>query len=215
MNYYKDLWTKPDSHGNKFFKSVDFEAKAYKYQEQVFWQALLSYRNLYGSPKSVLELGIGTGRMTKIMLDVFPDVRPYDALDINMNTEKIKKTLGRDLFGKLNGYNLNITSKEFDIWFNLDGWDPERRYDFILASEVFLHIKPSDIESVIKKCIKLLNPEGVILNIDWSHDPLAAPKEWCFIHPYGELYTENGLKPIFTSKMGTIKQTLYMYGVRE
>jgi SAM-dependent methyltransferase len=217
-NYYKDLWTKKNGHGDLFWKQVDFSTKAYQFQEHVFRQHLLSLRNLYNlhvpprEIKSVLELGAGTGRMTKIMVEVFPDYNWYTTVDISENNiKKMFKTLGNDEQLPRNVYPLCGDIIEY---VNLPRKEGHLKYDFILASEVFMHIKPEDINTLINKLItNLLAPNGVICNIDWHFDPDGAPKEWCFIHDYHKLYTDNGLEPLFTANMETIKQKLFCYGV--
>ena len=177
QNYYKDTWTKKGKNGAEFFKNVDFSHRTYQFQEHVFRQHLLSYRNFinmgaYKPVESVLELGAGTGRMTKIMLEIFPDILNYDVTDLMFDRLTLAETIGSQNMRKLNWYSLDITSDEFNLVFAPHS--PTKTYDFILASEVFMHIKPEDIGSVIEKCCKLLvrtSGTATITNIDWSTDP--------------------------------------------
>lgn len=216
-NYYRDLWTQKNSHGDLFWKQVDFNTNAYKYQEKIFRNTLVSLKRMYDAfepePKkieTVLELGAGTGRMTKIMLEVFPDIKKYEVVDLSVDVEKIYKTLGFDTVNRIDWNYMDITTDEF-----LEGFRG-KRYDFILASEVFLHIKPEDIEKVMQMVCRLAKSKGsgTILNIDWAFDPNGAPSEWCFIHDYDKLYRENGLELIYTADMKEIKQKLFVYGAQ-
>lgn len=211
-NYYKDTWTKQNSHGDLFFKNVDFYSGAYNYQEQQFRKVLKGIkdmRELNNNDKpieSVLELGAGTGRMTKIMLEVFPDIKKYYIVDIKTDHTKLLDFFRRDQ--KVGIGEFDITGEEFNLM--LRG----RLFDFVLASEVLMHIKPEDIGSVIEKCCKLLGTEGTVLNIDYTpNQEQPELKDWCFIHDYHKLYTDNGLSPIVVVDMSKeIGQKLYCYG---
>jgi SAM-dependent methyltransferase len=203
---YKDIWTKAGGgEGTKFWNTVDFNHPFYKKQEQVFRGFLHGFRYImdYGIHKgkvdSVLELGIGTGRMSKIMLEIFPNIQIYNAVDINFYPIKINN---------IGVYNADVTDETF--FENINAFYSGRRWDFVLASEVFMHIKPEDIERVIKSVTSLLAPNGVILNIDWTSAPEHST--WCYIHDYDKLYRENGLECIFTADIPEIKQKLFCYG---
>lgn len=200
-DYYKNLWTTSQGKGTQFFKTVDFNIFPYQYQEKVFREYL---RNGIGQEiKSVLELGAGTGRMTKIMLEEFPDYEWYTIVEISKdNIEKMFKTLGngkelpRDvypLYGNIIEY-VDLPTKEM-------------KYDLILASEVFMHILPKDIENVIKKLSKMGKQ---IINIDWNfNNDLNAG--WYFIHDYDSLYKKYGGKLIDRKDMKNIQQSLFHY----
>ena len=208
---YKDIWTKAGGEGTKFWNTVDFNHPDYKKQEQIFrgflhgFKYIMGYGIHKGKVESVLELGAGTGRMTKIMFEMFPDIKRYEITDVrpqNFNVTKFSKMT----LANLTSYNMDISGEEFNHIMR------GKLYDFILASEVFMHIKTEDIERVIKSVTNLLAPNGgTILNIDWS---VQAPEHstWCYIHDYGKLYRENGLKCIFEADIPEIKQKLFCYG---
>jgi phospholipid N-methyltransferase len=222
-DYYNSLWWQDyNAHGSLFWRNVNHSLDSYRYQEEVF-RNHISYLVSHNI-QSVLELGAGTGRMTKIVLEElgmedgvfnwphYRGIQKYDCVDLNCGVHmvNIMKHLGPALAGRCNWLNLDITSKEFDLIF--DSNDHTRRYDLILASEVFMHILPKDIDSVISKVSKLLNDKGHIINIDWSYSSKELDKsEWCFIHDYDKLYSNNGLVPIGHVSMPSIKQGLYHY----
>lgn len=189
-DYYKNLWTQPNNHGTKFWEKVRFDIFAYQYQEKVFREYL---RNGLSDVKTVLELGAGTGRMTKIMLDELPNIEKYDAIDIKM-------VFNPSQGSKLTWTRMDIMSKEFDTGFG------HMDYDLILASEIFLHIKPEDIDGLISKLSKMTKQ---IINIDWNFDP--AKSEWCFIHDYDSLYKKYGGKLVDRKDMPKIQQSLFHY----
>ncbi len=216
-NYYKDLWSNPDTEAGQFFDKVNFKSKEYQLQEHIFKQTLWSINNLrkwdnQEPISTVLEVGAGTGRMTKIALEELPGIKMYDMLDIKpFDVQKVKENLKSipDLHLKNVGtcYPMDITKGSFSRTFHPD----VVRYDMVLASEVFMHIKPSDLEKTMKRLIDLLEPEhGIIINIDWTTDPM--PSNWCFIHNYDQIYRDNGLQPIFTSNIESINQKLFCYG---
>lgn len=208
MNYYKDLWTKPNNHGTIFWRDVDFNKKEYKLQEHVFRQLLISLKNLnrLGVQKreirSVLEVGAGTGRMTKIVLEEFPSIDYYIAIDIRDKSQ----------FFIDNENKIRYIQQDIVDLFKKRDYKNDNSFDLVLCSEVLMHIKPSDIEAVIKKVTRLLAPKGLIINIDWFFEPNAL-SEWCFIHDYHKMYEENGLTPLFTADMREIKQKIFCYGV--
>jgi 2-polyprenyl-3-methyl-5-hydroxy-6-metoxy-1,4-benzoquinol methylase len=205
-NYYKDLWNNPNTEAGQFFNKVDFNHKDYKDQEQVFrnfLKGLKAVKALYKDQKpieTVLEVGAGTGRMTKIMLEELPSLEEYYAIDINISYKEIADLFPRSM--KVAVGEFDIMSKEFDLFMR------GRQFDMVLASEVFMHIKPEDIESVLKGLTSLLAPEGIIINIDWYHQ--KEPSEWCYIHDYEKMYRENGLYPVFMRDIN--RQKLFCYG---
>jgi len=105
---------------------------------------------------------------------------------------------------------MDITKSSFSQTFN----PSVIRYDMVLASEVFMHIKPSDLEKTMKRLINLLAPNhGIILNIDYTYPEQPELKDWCFIHNYDQIYETNGLSPIVVVDMSKeIGQKLYCYG---
>lgn len=199
MNYYKDLWNNPNTEAGQFFNKTDFNHKDYKRQEQVFRYFLKIIKDrsddISEPIESVLEVGVGTARMMKIVTEeLHPPI--YDVVDIKLRGPLIL------MFN--NCYEVDIVSDEFDKL--LEG----KQYDLILASEVLMHIKPDDIDSVLKRLTDLLAPNAVIVNIDWYHQP--EPSTWCYIHDYEKMYIENGLYPVFTADIPEIKQKLFCYG---
>jgi len=204
-SYYKDLWSDPNTEAGQFFKRTNFKSKEYQLQEHIFKQTLWSINNLrkWGDQdpiSTVLEVGIGKGRMSKIVLEELRDIIKYDAVDINFFPIKIN---GVDV------YNADATDEMF--FENINSYYNGRRWDLILASEFFMHVKPEHIERVIKSLTKLLEPNhGIIISIDWAFNP--EPSKWCYIHDYDKLYRDNGLQPIFTSNIESINQKLFCYG---
>ena len=149
---------------------------------------------LKGDIRSVLELGAGFARMTRIMLDEIPSIEKYDAVDI-------KVIFNPPSDSKLSWTDMDITTPLFDIAFS------HMQYDLILASEVFMHIKPKDIDSLISKLSKIGKQ---IINIDWTFNP-DPNAGWYFIHDYEALYSKYGAHRISRVDMKRIQQSLFHY----
>ncbi len=132
------------------------------------------------SAKSILELGCGYGRITKLLLTKFANmIKEYHAVDLSPDQiENAKKYVDSN--------NNKLTFSVSDI----QSFGTKKKYDLVLLSEVLLHVLPSDIDSVIKKVISLSNNH--IINIDWYEDNLPRDYKiratYNFIHQYEELY---------------------------
>ena len=165
QHYYTNIWTQDDQPGKLFWMDADFNIYSYKVQEKVFRSFLYGLKNR-DKIKNVLELGAGTGRMTKIVLETFSNsIETYDVLDIDLGNhlEKAKTHLG-ELYNRVSSWmNLDVTSSKFDKTFF--EYDPYRKYDLILATELYMYILPKDIENLIFKVSKLGKNHFVYL--DW------------------------------------------------
>ena len=106
------------------------------------------------SSQSVLELGCGYGRITKLLLTKFPKmIKEYLAVDLSPHQiENAKKYVGST--------DNKITFSVSDI----QSLETNKKYNLVILSEVLLHVLPADIDSVLKKVISLSNKH--IINID-------------------------------------------------
>ena len=118
---------------------------------------------------SVLELGCGFGRITKLIYKTFRPSR-YVAVDVS-----------RD---QLNYITIpEIETIESDILpLQLD-----RKFDLVIAVEVLMHQPPDKIQSIIDK-MKSLSKKHVI-NVDYYGDGQLEPHN--FKHDYTRLYFMN------------------------
>jgi SAM-dependent methyltransferase len=142
---------------------------------------LITHLNgISGSFKSVLELGCGFGRITKLLLTNYSNITEYLAVDISPDQiENAKKLLSSTKLPneiKLDFLVSDIQSLKLD-----------KKYDLVILSEVLLHILPTEIDSIIKKLITLSNKH--IINIDWyaDHSPRIQARH-NFIHQYETIY---------------------------
>ena len=173
MSYVpKEYWLER----GKVYKQEFQYNKKFKLQEQM----LIDYLKKQISFSTVLEVGCGFGRITKLLLSNFPEITEYVAVDLSPEQiENAKKyVLGVDKRTALKFIVSDIQSLELDS-----------KYDLVIAPEVLLHILPSEIKDVIARL------EGWskrnIINIDWYEEVVprkAAPHN--FIHQYDEIYRQ-------------------------
>ena len=173
MSYIpKEYWLER----GKVYKQEFQYNKKFKLQEQM----LIDYLKKQVSFSTVLEVGCGFGRITKLLLSNFPEITEYVAVDLSPEQiENAKKyVLGVDKRTALKFIVSDIQSLELDS-----------KYDLVIAPEVLLHILPSEIKDVIARL------EGWskrnIVNIDWYEEEVprkAAPHN--FIHQYEEIYRQ-------------------------
>lgn len=173
MSYFpKEYWLER----GKVYKQEFQYNKKFKLQEQM----LIDYSKKQISFSTVLEVGCGFGRITKLLLSNFPEITEYVAVDLSPEQiENAKKyVLGVDKRTALKFIVSDIQSLELDS-----------KYDLVIAPEVLLHILPSEIKDVIARL------EGWskrnIINIDWYEEVVprkAAPHN--FIHQYEEIYRQ-------------------------
>ena len=144
---------------------------------------LIEYLNsITGSFKSVLELGCGFGRITKLLVTNYNNITEYLAIDISPHQIENAKILLSSV--KLpNEVKLEFMVSDIQS-LNLDN---KKKYDLVILSEVLLHILPSEIDSVIKKLVTLSKKH--IINIDWYEDnPPMKHAHHNFIHQYKTIY---------------------------
>ncbi len=154
-----------------------------------------------GSFKSVLELGCGFGRITKLLLTNYSTITEYLAVDISPDQIENAKTL--------------ITSTKLPNEVKLDfrvsdiqSLKLDKEYDLVILSEVLLHILPTDIDSIIKKLITLSKKH--IINIDWYEDePPTKQALHNFIHQYEAIY-KNYTDPSTTIQRIPIKRKKFL-----
>ena len=156
--------------------------------------------------KSILELGCGYGRITKLLLTKFANmIKEYHAVDLSPHQiENAKKYVDSN--------NNKLTFSVSDI----QSFVTNKKYDLVILSEVLLHVLPSDIDSVIKKVISLSNNH--IINIDWYEDNLPRDYKiratYNFIHQYEELYKKY-TEPSTIIKRIPIKRKKKFFGTHD
>jgi trans-aconitate methyltransferase len=121
--------------------------------------------------RSVLEVGCGWGRITKIVRKRWPAI-PYTAIDIS--PERLA----------------SASRKAPDVEFvesSIADYRPGRQWDLVLAVETLMHVPPDEIAAAVDRLHRLARRH--IVSLDWTADlgskPIAA-HNWR--HDYAELY---------------------------
>jgi SAM-dependent methyltransferase len=160
----------------KVYKQEFQYNKKFKLQEQM----LIDYLKKNISFSTVLEVGCGFGRITKLLLSNFPEIAEYVAVDLSpeqiVNAKKY--VLGVDKRATLEFVVSDIQSLKLNS-----------KFDLVVAPEVLLHILPEEIKEVIARLESWSKRN--ILNIDWYEEVVprkAAPHN--FIHQYEEIYRQ-------------------------
>lgn len=129
---------------------------------------------------SILEIGCGSGRYTKILYNLY-EPKVYTAIDISKEQiENAKKYVSND---KINFQCAQIQNLSL-----------EEKFDLVFASEVLMHIDSKDIDHVIKKLISFSTNK--IISIDWFNEKNIGKKlgGYCYMHDYKTLFKKNGAK---------------------
>ena len=165
---------------------------------------LLTHLNgISGSFKSVLELGCGFGRITKLLLTNYSNITEYFAVDISPDQIENAKTL-------LSSTKLSNEVKLDFLVSDIQSLKLDKKYDLVILSEVLLHILPTEINSIIKKLITLSNKH--LINIDWYVDhPPRIQARHNFIHQYEAIYKKY-TEPSTIIKRIPIKRKKKLFG---
>ena len=161
----------------KIYKQ-DFRYDANKRLQEEF---IIDYLNgISGSFKSVLELGCGFGRITKLLLTNYDNITEYLAVDISPHQIENAKNL-------LSSMNISNKVKLDFMVSDIQSLNLDKKYDLVILSEVLLHILPTEIDSIIKKLLSFSKKN--MINIDWyEENPPKKQAPHNFIHQYETLY---------------------------
>jgi SAM-dependent methyltransferase len=143
---------------------------------------------------SVLEVGCGFGRITRLILANFGKlITKYVAVDLSPDQIRNAKQFVEDSYleGRDVPINSEIESREVErlefVVSDIQSLSSNQRYDLVLACEVLLHVLPSEIEQVVQHLTGMSSKH--VINVDWYEE--EAPKKIAphnFIHRYEEIY---------------------------
>lgn len=175
MSYLpNEYWSK---HGRTYKDEFRYN-KNFELQEKI----LIDYLKNNVSFSNVFEIGCGFGRITKLLLSNFPNITEYLAIDLSPHQiENAKELIGQSI--GIREHEPTITFMVSDI----QSFQIQKKYDLVIASEVLMHILPSEINRVICKLINLSNEH--IVSIDWYEEQTPKKAEpHNFIHQYEKIY---------------------------
>jgi trans-aconitate methyltransferase len=165
----------------KMYKGKFRYNKNYELQERLVIDYLKKIVSPSSSFPTVLEIGCGFGRITKLLLSNFPDVLEYLAIDLSPDQIENAKEFVRSVIETREHNPIEFMVSDIQSFQN------QKRYDLVIASEVLMHILPSEIEEVMIKLVGMSNEH--VVNIDWYEQETpkkAAPHN--FIHEYEKIY---------------------------
>jgi 2-polyprenyl-3-methyl-5-hydroxy-6-metoxy-1,4-benzoquinol methylase len=118
------------------------------------------------------------------VLSNYPNTKRYKAVDLSPDQvsnaeEYVKSGLDRSTLT-----HIDLTFAISDI----KSLQMNLKYDLVLASEVLLHILPSEIKEIMIKLVELSNCH--IINIDYYSEKLNQLAPHNFLHQYEKIYSE-------------------------
>ena len=198
----KDYWIEQGKvYKNNFRYNNKFELQEYILTEYLT-SNIFTPTNSGDEPAefSVLEVGCGFGRITRLLLTNFGrSITKYVAADMSPDQIRNAKQFLEDLNLEDKAMPTDNGSKsKHDIRLEFIVSDIQslhftglinQKYDLVLACEVLLHVLPSEIRQVMNQLTEMSNKH--IINVDWYEEELPkkiAPHN--FIHHYEEIYAK-------------------------
>jgi SAM-dependent methyltransferase len=167
--------------------------------------------------RTVLEVGCSYGRITRFMLEHYPAIECYRAIDLS--PFKISRALPYIPADKYKD-KLSIGVQDFNemhpvVMTSTNPLPPT--YNLVISTQVLMHQLPENVAMWIFKMGALSN--HYILNIDWvdtsPRSGTVAPLN--FVHNYPEIYKETvyNSELIYEGRMSAITQNIYLVEKRE
>ena len=156
--------------------------KNFKIQEKM----LIDYLKSIVPPfTSVLELGCGFGRITKLIISNFSDIQTYTAVDLSPHQiQNAREYL-------ISGTKNKVASDGIEVEFivsDIKSFQTNRKYDLVISVEVLLHILPSEIADIMAKLVRLSYHH--IINLDYYQEKADFLAPHNFLHQYEDIYKE-------------------------
>jgi SAM-dependent methyltransferase len=165
-------------HGKTYKEEFQYNKK-FELQEKI----LIEYLKSVSPFSTVFELGCGFGRITKLLLSNFSNITEYVAIDLSPHQiENAKEFVRPTIETKQQNLSLNFMVS------SIQSFQIQKKYDLVMASEVLMHVLPSEIEDVIRKIVSVSDEH--VVNIDWYEErPTTKAAPHNFVHLYERIYT--------------------------
>ena len=187
-------WTE---RGRTYHSEVRLTEDYHRLQESF----LVDLIKLSGLPvRSILEIGCGYGRITKILAAAFPDSR-ITALDLSDDQLANAR--------RYCGDNKGIVFQQYDLY---GGQPLPAGFDLAIATEVFLHHPDQAVRQFIKR---ILDSARYIASIDWCEEWQTPVSHHVWIHNYRALYKGAGFASasfVIPEKIDGKQQRLFFAG---
>ncbi len=179
-------------HFNKNVTNYDKYAQVQKKMNHILIKTLLNDNsNNISDMKSILEIGCGTGQLTEMLLEMFPQSH-ITAIDLSPN---MIESVDKRFKGKVNF-----------ICGDIEEIDLSEKYDLIISNATFQWF--NDLSFTTEKLLHALKPSGTLCFSTFGENTFSELKE-CFIKtrismgikenilPGQTFYSSNEIKNIF------------------
>lgn len=131
---------------------------------------------------SILEIGCGTGRLTKLLVTQ-SGIKKIKAIDISEDLLSVARK------------NLKNYKIEFQQ-INLNKFFTNEKFDLVFSTEVIQHISPKKVKDIISKLISLSKNKIILVEtIDYSKKNFSKD-DYFFVHDYKKLFKHFKVKNI-------------------
>lgn len=156
--------------GKGYIHEAHIESQFHRDQEKFLIRQLRSF-----TPKTILELGCGFGRVTAVMADEFPNA---DIMAFDVSPDQIDRAVHDYRRSKVHFVCADVTKIQHFL-----------RFDVAVAIELFLHLHHHDllklVPTILKSCRVLIH--------DFDVNPIDYKSRHITMHNYGEIYQSLGL----------------------
>ncbi len=171
------LWI---SKGKNYYEYMQNKSNLTKLRYWMQEQQLKKVLRKIKGVESILEVGCGYGRITKILKQTFPQAK-ITAIDISIHQlRQARKVLKKIRFNEMSLFHLPLIPT----------------YDLVIAIEVLMHIHPDKIAEAINILSQKSN--HYILNLDWYDPHGDGESDFCYKHSYNQLYRKNQVCQVYT-----------------
>jgi SAM-dependent methyltransferase len=139
----------PD-HGDRLTQQMILalsDAHNWDVEERAILELLREEVERLDSPRSLLDVGAGTGRLTWHFRDL---VTTADLLEPDEDRASTARSLSRKLAPLLH---IGVYTVEREL--------PDREYDLVLLSHVVQHVAPSEADRLLRSCASRCRPGGI------------------------------------------------------
>jgi SAM-dependent methyltransferase len=141
--------------------------------------------------RSVLEIGVGGGRITNLLHEMRPKSK-YTGIDLG----QVQLDTGRKIWPE--GEFEQVAIEDFD--------PGDRQWELVITSEVLMHVKPDRIATAVANVLRSARRHAVMVEWDAAPEELERPiAPWNFPHDYRALLGDATI----ASETRTDRQTIF------